>query len=521
MVYLRHRGLCGSEAVSCGIVATLALYSLVLQLGFTLGLPTLSAALEIALVAISLATAVRLRATLERLSRAILRGTRHRLPLVILTGAGAYLLAQALVLPPSNWDSFVYNLSRVVLMDRERTLFLDHYTSIHQAVFPAGGDILAWLFLRTRSDYFVGIFSWLSWVAIVAGSWSLACRVAPQSARAVVLVIAGLPELVYQSTSTKPDILAAAAAIAAVQAGFRLYERLSIHDLLLAGAALAFGLTSKTTFSAFLIPFAVAWVRTIFRRHRGSRSQHFGFHGLLLRSFVPASLLIVLSGMPLLVRNQLRWGSPLGPTELTEPYRNADGLRGALANTTRYVFQSVDLLPPTDALARVLTGYVSDLLRRAYETALQPALGDAGMVRDPYRRPFHIYWRAHEDHSWFGPALILLLAPALVHSLRWGDCRVKTTAWTIVLHRDAQRRDRWMSWNSRFFSLLVACAAPLLAIGQELALCAPRSRWSLDETPRFPFQCREIASLTCRRGMQLLRQFGTDREHYAGRFAVD
>ena len=90
--------------------------------------------------------------------------------------AAAYLLALAWLVPPANWDSMTYNLARVLLFEEQRTLLLHSITTLRQAVFPLGSDILAYLMLRLGSDYGVGLFSWLSWLAIVSGTYTLARR---------------------------------------------------------------------------------------------------------------------------------------------------------------------------------------------------------------------------------------------------------------------------------------------------------------------------------------------------------
>jgi len=92
---------------------------------------------------------------------------RHKLIFSILTSVFIYLFLQALLLPPSNFDSMVYNHAGVLLFKIEGDLFLDNYMNFTQVAFPIGYDILSFLFLRYHTDYGLAVFSFLSYTVIV------------------------------------------------------------------------------------------------------------------------------------------------------------------------------------------------------------------------------------------------------------------------------------------------------------------------------------------------------------------
>ncbi len=200
-----------SEALSLGIVIALMLLSIIFQVSFLLELPSFSFFLEV-------------------------------------------------LVPPANYDSMTYNLSRVFLFQQENSLFLKSVNTPRQALMVMGSDILSYAFLRFYSDYGVGIFSFLAYISVGVGTYALSRNFAPvKISIASTLVIVSLPEFCFQATATKNDIFTAASAVFCFLTAYRVLESLNIEDFSLTILGLSFGFSAKTTFLAFLVPFTITF----------------------------------------------------------------------------------------------------------------------------------------------------------------------------------------------------------------------------------------------------------------------
>ncbi|MAG35255.1 MAG: hypothetical protein CL878_03260 [Dehalococcoidia bacterium] len=463
VVLLLDRRFTVAGALAGGVLLALLTLSLLFQVAFLLQQPALALVVEIVLSALALSLIIRKRRQLGRVFAALAHLARgHRVAATVLIVVWGYLAAQALLLPPENFDSLKVHLARVLLFQQERTLFLEDVTTPEQAVHTVGSDILAHASLRWHTDYGVGIFSFLAYLTIACATYALACYYArPTIALTTTLVIASLPELVYQAVSTKNDILAAAVAVFCVLLAHRLFARPSGLDLVLLVLVLSFGVATKITFLGFLLPFTVLLGLLLVQRHglatwRAVVARHWGaFLGALLP-------IAVLSQAWLFVRNQVVWGNWAGPLEYTRLWENRDGLVGAAANVVRYLFQSAHFLLPVDMLFKRVTGeWLSGVLQRGYELGFAPLWGDRGII-DSFT--FEIVWRTHEDLAWYGPLGFVLILPALGYALVRGSLLLRVTSVALLGYAVIIAwQVAWMPWASRFFALFFAGAGVTVA----------------------------------------------------------
>jgi hypothetical protein len=378
--------------------------------------------------------------------------------LSVVTLAGIYLFLQAVLLPPSSWDALTYHLPRVLLWEQNHSLFLRDFTISPQAILPVGSDILYHAFLRFRTDYGLGLFSWLTYGVILFGTYALSePRFGPAIALTSALVIAGLPEIVYQSTATKNDIVLAAIALACVVWADRWLRVPSVEALAGLGLTLAFGMAVKTTFVLFAVCFIILWWVRVIRQGRLAAlitelSKHWRLWLVLL---VPMG---VLSQGWLFWDNYQQFGSWLGTPEFAFNNQNNDGLLGGMANGIRYGFQSIHLLRPLDTAWAWLFGSPLTMeWQSIYDTLIDPWVRKAGFSEIAKGYAFEIHWRPQEDASWFGPLSVFIVLPAVIWSLVKGKRLSQTMAMvTVFLVLMISYRVGWSPWKSRFFTLPIA-----------------------------------------------------------------
>ena len=446
-----------AHACSMAIVVTLLALSLTFQITFLLGIPGLSFMVE---GVFAMGAIVMIFINLHRLvdiCTSLLRFMHYRKVMSILVVICiVYLGLQAVLLPEGNYDSMRYNLTRVLLFQQEHSMFLTNITEYHQAVLPVGGDILSHLFLRYYTDYGLATISLLAYVSIVFGAYALArCYASSYVAWTVMLIVMSLPLLVRQATGTKPDILITSVVVLCLLCAERLLRRPNLCDGLLLILGLSFGVSIKTTFIAFLIPFALLFTCLFLMKH-----GMWAILGFFKRRWLPiilvVPLVLVFSQFWLFLHNLIYWGHWAGPIEFVNFHRNQDGLGGTVANLIRYGVQSLHLMTPTDVLSEWLSGVkISDLLERVYELVLYPLIGDYGAAWSHNIVPFVLSdwsWGDGENGAWFGPLGFLFIIPALFYAMMRGSSYVRMTGVVLVVYAVILSwQIAWMPWNGRFF----------------------------------------------------------------------
>lgn len=466
-VWLRSCSYSVAAALSLGIVSGLGLLSCLLQISFLLGRPGIMPLFELAVV-IAMLWGNRTRWWLvsDIPNRIIAAWEKAPVTISVVAIALSYLFLQAFLLPPSSWDAMTYHLPRVLLWAQNHSLFLRDYAVTAQAVFPVGSDILFHLFLRFHTDYGLGIFSWLAYLVILFGTYAIARpRVTQTIALTTAVAVACLPEIVYQATATKNDIILAAVALACVIWADCWLRRPQIVAALGFGLTLCFGIAVKTSFVLFGFFFIALWLSLVVQR---------GYLDLLIKLLVnrwhivlpcllPAS---VLSQGWLFLDNYHQYGNWLGPAEFALKNQNRDGLLGAVANFIRYSFQSLHLLQPVDWVYQLLiNGSIQTGLQTVYDQLFAPWLGKAGYASIALHLPLVINWQPQEDTSWFGPVSLLLIVPACVWTLiRSKELPRGMAIVTLCLIGSISYKIGWSPWKCRFFSLVFVATGLCVAM---------------------------------------------------------
>lgn len=456
-----------AAALALSIVSGLGILSLLLQVGFLLGRPEYLPLLELGVLIPLIGLQWQRWSVVRDIPRRMLATGRDApITMTVLAIAMTYLLLQAVLLPPSSWDALAYHLPRVLLWEQNRSLFLRDFIITPQAAFPVGSDILSHLFLRLGTDYGLGLFSWLSYLTILLATYGISRpRVNRQIALTTALVIVSLPEIVYQATATKNDIILAAVAIACVVWADRWIRSPSMESLLGLGLTLCFGVAVKTTFVLFAFFFVLTWLSLVLQRGR---------MGVLLQSVLRYWRWILLCLFPALILSQswLFWdnyrqfGGFLGPAKFAIANRNHDGLVGSVANFIRYSFQSVHLLQPVDILWKKVVGWsLTAGLQVVYDTLFEPIVGSAGRSQLALSNPFVIQWDVKEDTSWFGPLGVFLVVPAVGWCAIKGKRLARILAFvSIGLVCALCYAMGWSPWKSRFFILVVVTSGLCVAM---------------------------------------------------------
>ncbi|MFB2891511.1 hypothetical protein ACE1CI_01055 [Aerosakkonemataceae cyanobacterium BLCC-F50] len=453
-----------SESISLGIILAFLALSFIFQLVFLIGQPNLAFFLE-AMLLVWLFSKVRKKAKYLRIIGQRINSfwTQYKILTSLVCLAWVYLGLQAILLPPSNWDSMTYNLARVLLFQQEKTLLLTNVTNIWQSIYPLGSDILPHIFLRFYTDYGIGIFSFLSYLSVVFGTYALSRRyTSTEVSLTATLVILSLPELVYQATSTKNDIVACAMAVFCFLTVHRLLECLNITDLVIFILGLFWGISVKTTWIGFGVPFCILFSILLLQKYPFRDGKHLIFSNwrILIPFGVPV---LIFSQFWLFIHNIYVWGSWSGTREFNELTKQTDGLTGALANIVRYIFHSIDVLEIGNAIARRLIGLsFTEFLQKIYDSFIYPVFGNAA-TNDTFG-PFRLSWWSHEDMAWFGPFGFLIVIPAILYSTIKGQKFLRASSLTLLTYVFILCYTlTWTPFHNRYLSIFFGASGGCVA----------------------------------------------------------
>lgn len=449
-LFFANRGYALPEAGVYAIVVSMAIYSTVFQLLFILHLYRFSFCVDAIIFILSVHEIIKYRDRLgEHIVQTIDFFVRYKKILVPFSMVFGYLFLQALLVPPSEYDSLIHNLPRILLMMQEGSLFLQNYTHLNQVGFFVGADILQFLFLRWYSDWFLGIFSFLSYIAVLLATFSLVRTHLGEEKLALVtaLVMGSLTGLVLQSTSTKNDIPLTALTTAAFLAATHVLSRRDSLSLALLGTALALGSSMKAYFLGFSLPFGLLFLLVYFQELRAipisSLKQSWGY-------FLLPVLLVFQLGMFMAV-NQRAHGSFFGPPANVQIHKNLDGWRGALMNASRYLLQA-------SGIPRQLGGGRLEARLAAWASPSK----DAGKAPPEFHQmgpqdqdlSLSLFQPPVESLSWYGLLGFLLSFPALGYALIQGTTFIRVAAASLLAFFVAVCWNiGWLPWNGRYLSL--------------------------------------------------------------------
>ncbi len=453
-----------SEALSLGIILALILFSTIFQVAFLLEIPNFAFALEALFSILILRLALTKKAEIKLIISTVKNFFfQHKVICSIIFICWVYLFFLATIIPPSNWDSMTYHLSRVLLFQEENSLLLDNVTTPRQAMFVMGADILTHAFLRFYSDYGVGLFSFLAYISIGLGTYALSRNFASINISLLTtIIIIGMPELCFQATSTKNDIFTGAAAIFCFQVAYRFLQVLNIQDLSLLILGASFGSSAKSTFLVFLLPFSICLLYLILTKYKVVDILN-----LLKTNWLYFIILI----FPSLIMSQF-WlyfhniatqsdATGLSKNNFVKPSR----MKGMFANLVRYVFQSFHLFPFDYIAKGRLNINFDNYLENLYKLIFEPYFGNIKMGYahgKPYG--FSIRLFPHEDYSWYGISGFFLVFPSLFISLIKGNNFLRATSISLISFMlIVCYLVLWTPWNNRYFNLFFTASGVCIA----------------------------------------------------------
>ena len=222
------------------------------------------------------------------------------------------LLVLSILIPPNNWDSMSYHMTRVEEWRQNLNVYPFPTSNIRQInVPPLAEYIILNLQILSQSDYFANLIQFVSLIGTLSVG-SLFVKLFGLDFKAqffTVLLILAIPMVIFQSTSTQTDLTASFFFIAVVYFIFRMLKSafISFNDIILVSASLFLGGLVKYTVLVFSAPFLIILFFVIIKKASFKSVIQFILIGIFISVIVFA---------PFLFRNYIYYGNIAGETEL-------------------------------------------------------------------------------------------------------------------------------------------------------------------------------------------------------------
>ena len=265
------------------------------------------------------------------------------------------LLFQTLYVPPNNWDSMTYHMSRVEHWRQNENVYPYPTGSIRQVILsPLAEYIIANFQILSQADYFANLVQFLAWIGVFFGLTLLVKRLGYLRHHQFVIGILflSIPMAIFQSTTTQNDLVASFFLISFLYFGFELIQlnfKLGTSIFFVLAIALG-GFTKYTTF-IFALPFGGYLLFKFLHKFKTSK--------ILSLVFLSILFFCIIYG-PFLIRNYLNYGFVLGDKETSDSVQNSSfNLLLLASNFIKIIFDHLTL--PIESYMQLLTKCVEGI----------------------------------------------------------------------------------------------------------------------------------------------------------------
>ncbi len=400
-------------------------------------------------------------------------------PKVIMVGLFLAIAAVALInlflaiyVPPNNYDSMTYHLSRVGYWNQIGSLRQYQTDNFQQTQYPPNAEILIlWTVVFLKSDFLANLVQWLSYIGVgfVVYGVSNTLGYGHRSSLFSALIYLSLPMVVLQSSTTQNDLVVTFFTISAfyfLHGGFKEGNK---GKLVLSALAAGLALGTKGTFF-FIIPgFVVGSLIVVFiSRVRPS---------LYLQWLTFCLVGVLLLGSYIYIQNYQNVGHPLGSEwALVKQYNDRNEKSSGPLNGIERVFKN---LISVSYKSIEFTGLPSPWATHLYE--IKESIGEQYLARSIFKNNYDAMGGGsppigHEDSEWFGFLGFFLYVPLSIGSLSKAILRRQLDAsWVYFLVGISfficffYFYSVPSPYSVRYFVLPMAFVAPLLGSIQEIS----------------------------------------------------
>lgn len=247
---------------------------------------------------------------------------RH--PHILTIGSGIFMffivsIFLILLVPPNNWDSMAYHLSRIGFWLQHSSMdFYETYDLRQNYLSPNAEILIMWPILFIKSDIFAGFVQWIGYLGTILLIYGIARELGANIFQGIFasLVWASIPEVMLEATSTQSDIIVTFFLIASIFFMLRGANEMGWKGFVASGISLGLAVGTKGT-AILALPGIFIGALFLFYRIKNNFIRNLTIWG------ISACLGIIIFGSYIYIENYLHYGYPFstkaGKADLTAP----------------------------------------------------------------------------------------------------------------------------------------------------------------------------------------------------------
>ena len=342
----------------------------------------------------------------------ILRKYKKSYLLYFFLGVFFYIFVQSLVVPPTNFDSLAYNITRNYFFIQENNIYpnnnFNYYNGLIQ---PLNSDLLYLKFAYFRTDYFMNIYNLMCYMILGLTFFELFKNLNVKENRILYIILfLSISNLFLSLFNTKNDLYSATFLIINIYLFFIIFDgNKKIIPIFLITIFYTTGI--KWTVIFYLLPLFFVTIYYSFKKN------------LTIKFFkwflVLSPLALILLPLDTFYFNQKFTGSLTGAVQVdgANHFLHQEGVKGMLANFIRYLIMSIDISIPLHRVG--LENFVSffDKIEDVIQLAIlgNNDFGISSIFKNEIKFDYSYVLRPHSDFAFYGIlGLIFFITPFLL-----------------------------------------------------------------------------------------------------------
>ena len=358
-----------------------------------------------------------------------------------------YVLIQSIVVPPTNFDSLAYNITRNYFFIQENNIYPNNNFNYYNGlIHPLNSDLLYLIFAYFRSDYFMNIYNLLCYFILGLTFLEILKSLNVKENKLFYLILfLSISNLFLSLFNTKNDLYSTTYLVLGIYLLFKLIDgNKKVIPFFLLTLFYASGI--KWTVIFYLLPLTLI---TIFYSFKKNYTIEFVKYLLIL-----SPLILLLIPLDIMYFNQKFTGSLSGAAliEGANHYLHQEGVKGMSANFIRYLIMSMDLSFPFHKIG--LENFVNlfDKIENNIQLALfnNNNLGISSIFKNEIKFNYSYVLRPHSDFIFYGFfGFVSFIAPFLFWRLKREKQYIIVFISIIFLILFCYNIS-WFPWNARY-----------------------------------------------------------------------
>jgi hypothetical protein len=311
-----------------------------------------------------------------------------------------YCLIQSILLPPANFDSLAYHITRNFIFINEQSIYpSDNFTHQNQIIMPLNFDLLYFTHAMFSSDFFLNIFNFYSYfiLSIATRRILIFLGVNKKIVLSYVFIFIGLSNILLSSLSTKNDLFLLVYLFISIYFLLSLNYKYQKRNFYFFFITLAYAIGIKWNFIFLALP--ISFIVIIYILKKKLFLNQFN-------TFVKLSpLLILILPIDSLTYNFIYSNSFTGTNyNESSSFLHIDGAKGMFANIIRYIITSIDITLPINRIGFNFFENSFDQINAFLQNLIfhKNDLGINSNFKDSLKYSYEYSLRPHSDYTWYG-----------------------------------------------------------------------------------------------------------------------